>query len=549
MKKINRFFMLLASLLLVVGCQEDNTTFGALEAPTNLKVTVDILGKTTAFPNGDGSGKIKITSTADKAISYKFIFSDGTSLNAPSGVFEKRFTNPGINTYTITVIASGTGGISTNTTIDVTVFSNFQDAEAVQFLTAGTSKKWYIAAAEAGHFGVGPNVPNTDATFGAKNYFPDWYATKAFEKASTCFYDNVMTFSLSGEILKFQLDNGGNTFFNKNFLSVAGGSGPDDICLPYVTTGLKTVTLSPSESYVSKNPDSKTQTRGTMLNIQGGGFIGYYIGQSSYEILSITENRMYVRAVSTANPMEAWYLVLTTTKPSQAPAVVDYTNLLFADEFNIDGAPSAANWDYDLGGGGWGNSEAQEYTNSANNIKVLGGSLFITAKKEGSIYTSARIKSNGKFDFKYGKIEFKAKMPVGAGTWPAIWSLGSDYKTNAWPACGEIDYMEHRGSTPNVIHGSLHYPGHSGGNASTSTTTITNASSAFHIYKCIWSASSVTFYVDDKLYYTFANDATVPFNKNFFLILNVAMGGNFGGTIDPAFTQSAMEVDYIRVYN
>jgi beta-glucanase (GH16 family) len=108
--------------------------------------------------------------------------------------------------------------------------------------------------------------------------------------------------------------------------------------------------------------------------------------------------------------------------------------------------------------------------------------------------------------------------------------------------------MEHRGNSPNVIHGTLHYPGNSGGNANTATKTISNASTAFHVYKVIWNSATIKFYVDDVLFHTFANSNSVPFNKNFFLILNVAMGGTFGGAISPTFVQSAMEVDYVRVY-
>nr|WP_315183084.1 family 16 glycosylhydrolase [uncultured Flavobacterium sp.] len=546
MKKIIINIVSIFALLLMVNCQEDNFSFGSIDTPTNLEVTVEIVGKTAEFPDGDGSGKIKFTSSADNAISYKYIFSDGTSENAPSGILEKRFTKPRVNTYTVTVIASGRGGITTNTTLEVTVLSNFTDDEAVQLLTGGTSKKWYWSASERGHLGVGPN--NNDI---AINYYANYYQAGAFEKAgspnSSCLYDNELTFSLSGDQLKFNLDNGGRTFFNAAFLSVGGGSGGEDLCLDYATTGEKTVTLSPSESVIMTNPEYLTQTRGTMLNIADGGFMGYYIGQSSYEILSITANRLVVRAVMGGNPALAWYHIFTTTPPNQTPET-DYTTLAWSDEFNVDGAPDPTKWGYDLGAGGWGNSEAQTYTNSSNNVIVQGGSLKITAKKEGSGYTSARLKSEGKYDFTYGKIEFKAKLPVGGGTWPAVWSLGSDYATNTWPGCGEIDFMEHKGNTPNVIHGTLHYPGHSGGNASTSTLTIANASTEFHVYKTIWSPTSVKFYVDDVLYHSFANNNTVPFNKDFFLIMNVAMGGTFGGTIDPAFIESSMEVDYIRVY-
>ncbi|MRX39792.1 family 16 glycosylhydrolase [Flavobacterium sp. LC2016-23] len=551
MKKYNKYFVFLFALLLAVSCQKDDFAFGDLSAPANLKVTAEIVGKTTADPNGDGSGMVKLSASAENAISYKYIFSDGTSENAPAGQFTKRFTKTGVNTYTVTVIATGRGGVATNTTIDVTVLSNFSDDEAVQFLTAGTSKKWYWSASEPGHLGVGQN--DGDAT---KNYYANYYQAGAFEKAgsptSSCLYENVLTFSLDGDQLKFELDNGGSTFFNAAFASVAGGSSPDDACLSYNAGGVKTVSLSPSESVVSKNPDHATQTRGTMLNFSDGGFMGYYIGQSSYEILSITANRMVVRAVMGGNPALAWYHIFTTTPPNQNP-VTDYTNLVWSDEFNTDGAPDASKWVYDLGNGtnGWGNSEKQNYTNAASNVIVQGGNLKITAKKEASggfDYSSARLKSEGKYAFTYGKVEVRAKLPTGGGTWPAIWMLGANYATNFWPACGEIDIMEHVGNSQNLIHGTLHYPGHSGGNGNTGSKTIPNVSTEFHVYKTIWSPAAVKIYVDDELIHSVANDASLPFNKDFFLILNVAMGGNFGGNIDPAFSQSSMEIDYVRVY-
>ena len=252
MKKIIINIVSIFALLLMVNCQDDNFSFGSIDAPTNLEVTAEIVGQSSDFPDGDGSGKIKLTSTADNAISYKYIFSDGTSENAPNGVFEKRFTKPGVNTYVITVIASGRGGITTNTTLEIKILSNFTDDEAVQLLTGGSSKKWYWSASETGHLGVGPN--SSDVT---QNYYPVWYQAAAFEKAgspnSSCLYDNVLTFSLDGDQLKFNLDNGGRTFFNAAFLSVGGGSGGEDLCLDYATTGEKTVTLSPSESVVMAN--------------------------------------------------------------------------------------------------------------------------------------------------------------------------------------------------------------------------------------------------------------------------------------------------------
>lgn len=554
-KKIIIKIVSLFTILLMAGCQKDDFAFGSIDTPTNLQVTAEIVGKTADAPDGDGSGMVKLTATADNAISYKYVFSDGTSENSPNGKFTKRFTKTGVNTYTVTLIATGRGGVASNVTLDVTVLSNFSDDEAVQFLTGGSSKKWYWSASEVGHLGVGPN--NTDPE---KNAIPDYYKAGAFEKAgspsSSCLYDNELTFSLDGDQLKYQLNNGGATFFNAAFASVAGGSGPSDSCLTYDAGGIKTVSLSPSESVVTKNPNHATQTRGTLMSFSDNGFMGYYIGQNSYEILSITANRMVVRAVMGGDASLAWYHIFTTTKPVQNTGPeIDYTNLVWSDEFNIDGAPDATKWNYDLGRGsnndGWGNNEKQNYTNSASNVIVEGGNLKITAKKEtsgGAEYSSTRLKTDGKFKFTYGKIEVRAKLPIGKGTWPAIWMLGSNFATNPWPACGEIDIMEHVGNNQNVILSTLHYPGHFGGGGNTGSKTIPNVSTEFHVYKAIWSPASVTTYVDDVQIHKVPNDNTLPFNSDFFLILNVAMGGNLGGTIDPAFTQSSMEIDYVKVY-
>lgn len=225
--------------------------------------------------------------------------------------------------------------------------------------------------------------------------------------------------------------------------------------------------------------------------------------------------------------------------------------LIWSDEFNKDGDPDSSKWGYDLGASGWGNQELEYYTNRRENSIVEGGVLKINAIKEnykGSNYTSARLLSKGKFSFTYGKVEVRAKLPAGAGTWPAIWMLGSNSDTINWPTCGEIDIMEHRGIELNKIFSTFHYPGHSGGNADGNTKVISNATTEFHIYSMEWSATSIKIYVDDQLVHSLANSESVPFNHDFFFILNVAMGGGFGGAVDPAFTNATMEVDYVRVY-
>lgn len=227
---------------------------------------------------------------------------------------------------------------------------------------------------------------------------------------------------------------------------------------------------------------------------------------------------------------------------------------VWGDEFNINGAPDSSKWGYDLGAGGWGNNESQYYTNRPENVVVSNGTLKINTIKEnysGSNYTSARLLTKNKFSFKYGKIEFKAKLPVGGGTWPALWMLGDNISSVGWPACGEIDVMEHIGNQLNIIHGSLHSPGRSGNTPDTATKTISNASTEFHTYAIDWRANYIKFYIDDVLFYTFINNNTFPFNQNFFIIMNNAMGGNFGnvgGGIDQNLTSSTFEIDYVRVY-
>jgi beta-glucanase (GH16 family) len=241
---------------------------------------------------------------------------------------------------------------------------------------------------------------------------------------------------------------------------------------------------------------------------------------------------------------------LTTSKSINVSVTV-VQSMVWSDEFDQPGAPNPQKWIYDIGAGGWGNNESQYYTNRLDNAIVSNGTLKIIAKAEtysGSSYTSARLLSRTKFTFKYGKIEVFAKVPVGAGTWPAIWMLGDNFTTVGWPACGEIDIMEHKGSDPNRIHGSVHYPGFSGGNAVTATTLIQGAATSFHLYACEWSPQSIKFFVDGNLFHTVANTSSLPFNQSFFILLNQAMGGIFGGAIDPAFSNATFEIDYVRVY-
>jgi beta-glucanase (GH16 family) len=232
------------------------------------------------------------------------------------------------------------------------------------------------------------------------------------------------------------------------------------------------------------------------------------------------------------------------------------------DEFDKNGKPDPTKWSYDLGDHGWGNNELEGYTDKIENAKVEDGHLVITAIKEQSgkaSYSSARLVSKGKGDFLYGKIEVKAKLPKGRGTWPAIWMLYSEnnYGNKSWPDNGEIDIMEHVGFDQNRVHGNVHTKAfnHVMKTNKGNNVIVDNASEAFHIYSCEWTPDTVSILVDGKPYFTFPKEATYqwaewPFDKPFHLILNIAVGGNWGGQkgVDDSVFPQKMLIDYVRVY-
>jgi beta-glucanase (GH16 family) len=243
----------------------------------------------------------------------------------------------------------------------------------------------------------------------------------------------------------------------------------------------------------------------------------------------------------------------------------DETNLVWADEFNYAGAPDSTKWAYDLGDGcpnvcGWGNNELEYYTTNAKNVRVENGSLIIEALQEavgGKTYTSARILSKGKGDWLYGRIEARAKLPKGRGTWPAIWMLSTDWSYGGWPASGEIDIMEHVGYEPGIIHGTLHSEkyNHLKGTQQEGKIEIKDSQEAFHIYAVEWTKDKIDFFVDDKKYHSVPRNPSDdfngwPFDKRFHLIMNLAVGGNWGGKlgVDESIWPQRMEIDYVRVY-
>ena len=234
----------------------------------------------------------------------------------------------------------------------------------------------------------------------------------------------------------------------------------------------------------------------------------------------------------------------------------DFSTLVWADEFNEDGAPCDNNWFHEIippDNGGWYNREQQFYTDSRSNSIVEDGVLKIIAKKEkfnGKEYTSARMTTQDLFEFQYGKVEISAKLPQGQGTWPALWFLGANIDLVSWPRCGEMDLMEHGNKEPGLVSSAVHFADENGvPDYTTGRQLIANEATEFHLYTMEWTATAVKFFVDGTQHHEMVISGESPFNRFFFIIINVAMGGNFtGNSIDPNFVSSSMDIDYIRVY-
>jgi beta-glucanase (GH16 family) len=244
-------------------------------------------------------------------------------------------------------------------------------------------------------------------------------------------------------------------------------------------------------------------------------------------------------------------------------------NLIWADEFNVDGPLDSTKWFHQTllpTTNSWYNGEIQHYTDRIDNSNVEDGVLKIVAKKETytdqgvtKTYTSARL--NSKFAFTYGRAEIRAKLPSGVGTWPALWMLGKNinergaywytqgYGEVNWPACGEIDIMEHWGTNQNFVQSAMHTPSSYGGTVNKGGQTIPTASTEFHVYAMDWTPEKIVFSVDDKVHYTYnpaiKNADTWPFDKDQYLLMNIAIQSS----IDENFTESAMEIDYVRIYD
>ncbi len=543
MKNIIKISLLTLLVTFFFACQDEDQTFGDIVAPTNIVVIPEIVGQDAANPNGDGSGVVNFIATADNALSYKYSFGV-VERNAPSGTATLTFTDLGVNTYTVSVVAFGTGGVSTTTTIEVDVLSNFTaPQDLLDTLVGDGSKAWRIKSESPAHFGLGP----------VGGFIPsEWFGVTPGEKSATGMYDDRYIFNTDGTFTHITnsvnddttLDPTGTVFGRVNLIDELGPHSETPNGADIENYPLQDY----SESWIITAPGG-VET----LSLTGTGFMGYYTGGNhEYEIFSRDTPNEFILRTTDGNSEFDWWFIITSEEEgsSSSDLVTIYNTLVWSDEFDTDGAPNPANWTYDLGTGdnGWGNGEQQTYTNNADNVIVSDGSLKITARASGNSYTSARLKTENLYEFTYGRVEVRAKLPVSQGTWPAIWSLGANFDVVGWPDSGEMDIMEQTGQDKNTTLGTLHYPGMSAGNGDGGSTSVPTSTTEFHNYTLEWTPDVIKIVVDNEVFHTVINSASLPFNADFFFILNVAMGGTLGGDIDPAFTEDTMEVEYIRVY-
>ncbi len=698
------FIKFLLVFFLAISCQEDEPSIGNIVAPSNIAINVDVAE--------DRSGNVTVTPTGDNVLNFQIFSEAGDPVSLSNGESTViRFTESGQYSTTITAVAFGTGGLSSSSAVTIDLDVQLRISPELLAIIAGgdgvaaSSKSWIWNQSVGGHFGVGPLT----------NDFPEFFSAGP-SQLDPCIYDDVLTFSHDGnDNYTFTLDPGPDnlTFINwtevNRFFANASPQQFVDECRDITSQADFT-----SSFVILENGD------GTMSLDLGGSFLSYWVvvtGQ--YRIENFDTNELSFRGLSQPfngdDPL-AWYSTfvprdMADQNSNGGVLQTQFNNLIWSDEFNVNGAPDPNNWQYDLGNGenGWGNQEAQFYTDEPENVIVQDGNLRIMAKtengsgpdiyfyddfqlvnptngdfqvvedfegaapsftgfegassevvnnpdasgsntssmvaqftknvgaeffagtffdlpspldlstrnslslktwspKEGAVvrikventnnsaefveidatttvansweelsydlsnapnfnydrivvffdfgeegpmpagFTSARIRTQDLQEFTYGRVEARAKLPVGVGTWPAIWMLGADFEVNPWPAAGEMDIMEHVGRQQDVIFGTTHDPTAFGGDGRSGSLFVEGVSEEFHIYEMEWTANEIQFAVDGQVYHVVPNDSSKPFNKDFFFIINLAMGGTFGGDIDGGFIESSIEVDYIRMY-
>ncbi|MBZ9630865.1 family 16 glycosylhydrolase [Salegentibacter sp. LM13S] len=543
MKNILKTGLVALSLVFASACSNDDYDIGEIVAPTNLQVETNVVGQSEDMPDGDGSGEVTFSATADGAMTYKYVFGNGSSVTTSNGVYTHQFSETGTKVYTVNIIAYGPGGTASSMLVDVEVLVTY--APPADLLEKLVGKEWRIKAEVPGHFGLGP-VGGLEG--------PEFFAVSANEKVGVGMYDDRYIFNEDGTFTHItnanndesEIDPSGTVFGRINLVDQLGVScdcevqGADVLNIPY--------------NDYTENWSISAPGGNETINLTGLGFIGYYIGGNHrYEIFDRSgTNELILRSTDGNGEFDWWFILTSDSAEEEEEFESQFNTEIWSDDFDGD-ALNTDNWNYEIGNGdnGWGNGEAQYYTDAQDNVKVENGNLVITAKREaesGFDFTSARITTKDKFEFTFGRVEVRAKLPAGGGTWPAIWMLGAGWPEETWPGVGEMDIMEFVGNDPDRISSALHFPGNSGGNAIVGDTEVSDVTSEFHVYEVEWTAEKITFLMDGEPHLEFDNDDSTPFQDDFYLLLNIAMGGTLGGDIADDFQESTMEVDYVKVY-
>ncbi|MFW5705374.1 MAG: hypothetical protein ACOCX8_00090 [Bacteroidota bacterium] len=310
MKKINQLTLIavMAVVLIAGSCRKDEYDLGELKTPTNLTLNYEIVGEDEENPYGDGSGMVIFTATAENAITFTFDFGDGSDrITSSSGQVTRQFSATGVNTYDVMVFAVGTGGITTSTADQVEVLSTFEDEEAVEFLTGGSSKTWYWAYDQAGFVGLGPTSEDLG---GAEFTFAYWWSIAANDPAKACIFDVEFVFTKTDDGVTYEQVTG-PAFIPGTYAGTIGVEG--DVChgedVAYPLYGVKNVSFSPSTSEASV----VGQYRGTTFTLSDEGFMCWWVGASQYDIIEITDNILKVRIKE--DDTYAWYHTFTSEKP------------------------------------------------------------------------------------------------------------------------------------------------------------------------------------------------------------------------------------------
>ena len=490
------------ALSAILSC--DSSTDSTSSAPSNLSVSSVVVGTDSSNPNGDGSGIVDFTITATDATSYEVEINNET-INLTQTTFSYTFTNSGINSYTVTVKAFNSSG-SISTTYSVTVFVSSSGLQLVwsdEFDGNGTfdTSKWSYDPGTPENNEV-QVYTSSESNVNIENGILKITAIKQDATEKTYYFDELNLLDSGGNIVTI-LENFEGTLPMFNDFD---GAATQVITNPDIS---------------GENTTSKVVE---FIKSEGAnGNSGVWWDRSS--AIDLTVNNK---------------LSLKTWSPETGIVVrLKLENSADGSEFHlVDASTSVSNgWEtltYDF-------SDAPAY----NYDRLV---VFYDHGNSVANYTSGRIITRDRYDFTYGTVEVRAKLPASQGTWPAIWLLGSNFGSVGWPTCGEIDIMEQLGWDKNKVLGTCHWSNNGSYAGYGLETSASNSTSGFHIYKLEWMEDSIKISVDDTQYFEMTTNSSMPFNKDFFFILNVAMGGDLGGTIDPSFTQDTMEIDYVRVY-